>query len=184
MGDEQRQHLELTRSIAERFNNKYGQTFAIPEALISKETGRIMSLSNPEQKMSKSEADPKGTIGILDDPKEIRRKIKEAVTDSGKEIEYNPIKKPAISNLLAIYHGFSGKSFEELMATYGGKKYAEFKNDLAEVVVEGLSPIQKKYSVLMKDKANLKKILAGGAKKAKTIANETLLEAKKKMGLF
>lgn len=182
VGEDQLQHIELTRSIAERFNNKYGETFVIPKPILIKESARIMSLTNPAFKMAKSDDDQNGAIGLTDSPDEIQRKIKSAVTDSGSEIKYDLEKKPAISNLLSIYEGFSGKTRQEIEKTYIGKNYAEFKNDLAEVIIDGLKPIQKRFTELQKDESQILKILKNGAEKAEPLAKSTLDVVKQKIG--
>jgi len=180
VGEDQLQHIELTRSLAEKFNNRFGQTFKIPQPLLHKETGRIMGLNDPKEKMSKSSPASHNYITLLESPQEIRRKIKIAVTDSGKEVRYDKESKPAISNLMAIYSGFSGLSYSEIEKKYKGKFYAEFKADLAEIVVRELSLIQKKYNSL--PKKDTLRILKKGAETAKKIANEALKEVKDKMG--
>lgn len=184
VGEDQLQHIELTRSLAERFNNRYGKTFAIPEGQVKKETARILSLDNPAEKMSKSDENEKSRINLTDSPSQIREKIKTAVTDSGTEIAYNPAKKPAISNLLVIFSEFSGKPIRELERFYAGKSYAEFKHDLAEAVISGLAPLQKKWRELEADKEAVLFILRDGSKKATAIANKTLREVKEKIGFL
>ncbi len=184
VGEDQIQHIELTREIADRFNKRFGKTFPIPKAILpQKETARIKSLQNPTKKMSKSDDDPNGAIMLLDSPEEIRRKIKIAVTDSGKEIKYDPEKKPAISNLLGIFSGFSEKSIPELEKEFKGKGYAEFKAILSELLIEKLTSIQEKFDSLIKDQEKLKTILNTGSKKAKLVAQSTIEEVKVKMGL-
>ncbi|MBI3620243.1 tryptophan--tRNA ligase [Candidatus Roizmanbacteria bacterium] len=176
VGEDQRQHIELTRDIAERFNKIFSPTFSLPRPMIDKSAPRIMSLQSPRSKMSKSDKDPGGTVNLLDPPEEIRNKIRRAVTDSGKEIRVGA-DKPALTNLLTIYAKFSGKSVKEIELMYQGKGYADFKNDLAEVVIAALKPIQQKYQALRQDSAGLEKILddgrnfAGGksAKKTKQV---------------
>lgn len=184
VGQEQLQHLELTRSIAERFNNKYGNTFTIPVAVLEKYTARILSVAHPSQKMSKSELDKNGTIEIMDSEEQIRQKIKTAVTDSGTEITYDPKSKPALSNLIAIYSGFSNKSISEIEKNYHEKKYAEFKKDLAEIIIAGLKPIQEKFQELSKNKNEVKRILKNGATEAQNISSKTLTEVKNKIGIL
>jgi len=179
VGEDQKQHIELTRMIARKFNSQFGKTFVIPEALVYGTGARIMSLTDPSEKMSKSI--PQGCLFMTDSPADIKDKIKRAVTDSGKKIEYTP-KKPAVANLMTIYHCLSGLSYSEIEKKYKGKGYADFKKDLAEVVIKGLKPIQKKIKEL--DPAQVKKILDQGAKDAQVIAQKTLKEAKKKMGLI
>ncbi len=182
IGEDQLQHLEFTRALARKFNNRFGKTFKEPRALVQKETARIMALDDPAKKMSKSAANPNNYVALLDSPADIRRKIKTAVTDSGKEIRYNEIDKPAISNLISIYGSFSGLSFKEVEQQYADKSYAEFKNGLAELLIEKLEPMQERYQELLKNKGDVLKILKAGAKKAATAANKTLADTKKKAG--
>jgi tryptophanyl-tRNA synthetase len=185
VGEDQIQHIELTREIAKRFNKRFGQIFPLPRPILPPEgAARIRSLQNPEKKMSKSDADPNGAIMLLDTPEEIRRKIKIAVTDSGKEIIYDPKKKPAISNLLVIAAGFSGKSIAELEKEFKGRGYAEFKTYLSDILISKLKPIQEKFSKLLKNPDELKRILDDGKKRSRVIAASTLLEVKQKMGLL
>lgn len=184
VGEDQLQHLELTRTLARKFNNRFGKFFKIPRPLAVKETARIMGLDDLVKKMSKSAANPANYIALLDSPAEIRRKIKTAVTDSGKEIIYSPETKPAISNLAAIYSAFSGLTFSRIEEKYRGTGYAEFKNDLAELLIKQLAPIQKRYQKLIKDKKGLLAELAQGAKKADSVASPTLQKAKKRMGFL
>jgi len=182
IGDDQKQHLELTQDLAERFNSKFGKTFPIPKAFfLEKNYSRIKSLLNPNKKMAKS--NPDEAILILDSPDEIKRKIKKAVTDSGKEIKFDLNSKPAISNLLTIYSGFSDKSIEELEKEFQNKSYSEFKESLIQLLIEKLIPIQKKYNEFIKDQENLINILEKGSLLAQKTAYKTLLEVKQKMGL-
>ncbi len=183
VGEDQKQHVELTRTIARKFNNKFGKAFLLPKAQLPKFGARIMSLNNPVQKMSKSFG-PQSYIALSDSSSIVIEKIKRAVTDSGKEIKYDLKKKPAISNLLTIYHLFSKKSIKELEKKYKNKDYAEFKKDLAKVIIKGLQPFQEKRKKLEKNPQLVKKILAEGTKKAQKIAQETMEEVKKKMGLL
>jgi len=180
VGEDQKQHVELTRTIARKFNNQFGKVFTIPEALVQKTGARIMSLTDPTKKMSKSM--PQGCLAMTDSPTLIEEKIKKAVTDSGKEIQYSP-KKPAILNLMAIHHCFSGLSYNEIEKKYKGKGYGQFKQDLAKIVVKALKPFQTKKKDLEKKPDQVKKILDQGNKKAQKIASQTLDRAKKKMGL-
>lgn len=184
VGEDQKQHIELARSLAERFNNRFGQTFTIPEALIEKSGARIMGLDDPSKKMSKSAQNPENYIALLDSPDDIHKKIKIAVTDSGKEIVFDPKNKPAISNLLQIFGLFTGASTNELEKKYSGQGYAEFKKDLAEVVINGLKPIQEKYRELKKNPEAVMKILEEGAEKAQAISLKTLKNVKEKIGLI
>lgn len=184
VGEEQLQHLELTRTLARKFNNRFGKTFKEPRALIQKETARIMGLDDPTKKMSKSSTDPNGYIALLDSPEEIRRKIKIAVTDSGRDIRYDERSKPAVSNLMIIYSAFSGMPVSQIEKKYRAKGYADFKHDLAELLVEKLSPLQKKYRELSRDDKKLLTILRSGAKKADAVASKTLKKVKDKMGFL
>ena len=184
IGEDQLQHIELTRMIARKFNSTFGETFAIPEPFINKEGKRIMGLDDPLKKMSKSAENPKNYIALLDSPETIREKIKAAVTDSASEIKYDMENKPAISNLLTIYSLFSRKTIAELEKEYDGKNYSVFKNDLAEIIIEGLSPIQKKYKELSANPDYIKKVLRDGAEKAKAIASQTMAEVRSKIGFL
>ena len=184
VGEDQLQHIELTRTIARKFNSTFGETFAIPEPFINKEGKRIMGLDDPSKKMSKSAENTKNYIALLDSPETIREKIKAAVTDSASEIKYDMKNKPAVSNLLTIYSLFSGKAIAELEKEYEGKNYSVFKKDLAEVIIEGLSPIQKKYKELSANPDYLKKVLRDGAEKAKNIASQTMAEVRSKIGFL
>jgi len=180
VGEDQLQHVELARSLVERFNNKYGETFVLPEPILQKESARIMSIARPDQKMSKSEDDPKGTIGLLDSPEEIREKIKSAVTDSAKDFDFDP--KGPIPNLINIYAGAAKITADEVKARFKGKSYAEFKDSLAGAIIEGLTPIQNRYKKL--SDSDVLEILYDGAKSASLIAEKTLTEVKEKLGLL
>ncbi|TSC52110.1 MAG: tryptophanyl-tRNA synthetase [Parcubacteria group bacterium LiPW_39] len=182
VGEDQQQHVELARTLAERFNRNFGETFIVPEALIKKEGARIMALDDPTKKMSKSAKSPLNYIALTDPPDLIREKIKKAVTDSGKQILYRP-DKPALANLLTIYSLLGNKSIKELEKQYQGKGYAEFKKDLAETIIEFLAPFQKKYTSLDKNPDYVLKILHDGAQKAQTISEKTMKEVKDKVGL-
>jgi tryptophanyl-tRNA synthetase len=183
VGEDQRQHVELARVVARKFNNIYGDIFKEPQELIQKEAARIMSLTDPTAKMSKSDYDPIGSIGLLDSPDQIREKIKKAVTDSGKEIIYRP-DKPAISNLLTIYSSFSGLPIKEIENKYKETNYSQFKDELAEVVVNGLAPFQKKYAAIDKNQDYVLEVINSGAKKAKDIAEPMMKEVRQKIGLI
>ncbi|MBL7078147.1 tryptophan--tRNA ligase [Candidatus Shapirobacteria bacterium] len=182
VGDDQKQHVELTRDLAQRFNSRYGEVFTEPEVSLQKVGARVMSLQDPSAKMSKSDEDPNGTIDLLDSLEEVKKKIMSAVTDSGKEIVFKK-EKLAISNLLGIYSQLGNISIEELEKKYQGKGYGEFKKDLVEAVVEFLKPIQKKYYRIMKNQEGLEKILKQGGEKARAISQKTLAEVYKVMGL-
>ena len=182
VGEDQRQHLELSRTLARRFNGQYGETFVVPEPMILEVGARVMALDDPTAKMSKSRPTPGGYVALLDEPDDVRRKIRRAKTDSGAEITATG-DKPAISNLLNIYAALSGKTIPELEDEYRGKGYGDLKKDLAEVVVEGLSPIREKAFVLLDDPRILDEILEEGAEKARAVAKETLHSAWAKLGL-
>jgi tryptophanyl-tRNA synthetase len=182
VGEDQRQHLELSRTLARRFNNQYGETFVVPEPMILPVGARIMALDDPTQKMSKSAPTPAGYIELLDEPDTIRRKVRRAKTDSGSEISASP-DKPAISNLLGIYAALSGKPVSEIEVDYEGKGYGDFKKDLGEIVVEALTPIRERTLELLEDPRELDGILEAGAERASKVADATLRDAQAKMGL-
>lgn len=182
VGDDQKQHLEITRDLAQRFNNRFNDIFTIPEIRIPKVGARIMSLQDPTKKMSKSDENEKGFISMLDEPKRIEKKIKSAVTDSEGIVKYDKENKPGVSNLLIIYSSCSGESIKSLEAKYEGKGYGEFKQDVANAVIDTLQPIQERYAELINSE-KLDDILDQGADKASFIANKTVAKAKKAMGL-
>lgn len=182
VGEDQKQHLELTRNLAQRFNQKYGDTFTVPEAYIAKEGAKVMSLQDPTKKMSKSDPNPKGYIALLDDEAIIRKKIMSAVTDSVGTIAYDPKERPGISNLLTIYDVFSGEGIDNICKKYEGKGYAEFKTDLAQIVVNAIRPIQEKYNALIKSD-ELDKILDEGRDYASKIAFKKISKVYNKIGL-
>ena len=182
VGEDQRQHLELTRTLARRFNGLYGETFVVPEPMILKTGARVMALDDPTSKMSKSSPTPAGYVALLDEPDVIRRKIRRAKTDSGTEVVASP-EKPAITNLLGIYAGLTGRAVPEIEEQYRGKGYGDFKKDLAEVVVDVLSPIRERTLELMDDPRELDEVLEAGAEKARGVARSTLHDAWAKLGL-
>ena len=184
VGEDQIQHIELARSIAERFNNKFGETFKIPKPLIQKETARIMALDDPKKKMSKSADSVDSYIALIDTPDEIRRKIKKAVTDSDDEICFDPNQKPAISNLLTIFAGIADKSIEDIKAEFGGKSYAAFKEALAEEIIETLEPFQEKCAKLQQKPEHLIHILRNGAIRAAELAAPTIIDVRNKIGFI
>jgi len=184
VGEDQLQHIELTRALAKRFNNRFGKTFTVPRALLRKDTARIMGLDDPSRKMSKSAPSPANYVALLDSPADIRKKIKSAVTDSGKEIRYDEETKPAISNLMRIYGGFADLDFPAIEEKYRQKGYAQFKSDCADILIERLAPLQKRYRALSKDKSHLVLILREGAQRASTVAEKTLRSAREKMGFL
>ena len=181
VGEDQRQHLELTRTIARNFNKLFGKTFKEPAALHTK-TPRIMSLNNPDQKMSKSI--PSGCLFLSDPPAVIKKKVMSATTDSNKSIGYDPKKRPGVSNLIDIYSAFAGISTSEVVKMFKGVGYAQFKADLAGLIIKSLEPFQLKRAKLLKDKKKIMKILEDGALKAQPIASKKLKEVKKKAGLI
>ncbi len=182
VGEDQEQHVELARTIARRFNQKFGETFKIPEAKLPKLGARIMSLKEPSKKMSKTDS-PESYIGIFDEPEDIKKKIMSTVTDTGKQIKYNPIKKAGISNLLTIYSSFSGKTVKEIENKFKNKGYAELKKSLVELLTDSLEPFRKKRKELLTREVYVNEILEQGRKKAKIIAESTMSSVKKKMGL-
>jgi tryptophanyl-tRNA synthetase len=182
VGDDQKQHLELTRDIAERFNRKFGDVFVIPEPMIAEVGSRVMSLDDPTKKMSKSNPNPGSYISMLDEPKVIEKKIKRSVTDSENEIRFDPENKAAVSNLLSIYSLMTEKAIPEVEQHFQGKGYGALKGELAEVVVEKLAPIQEKYHYYF-NSTELDNILKHGAVKASLVADETLAKVKKAIGV-
>lgn len=183
VGQDQKQHVELTREIARKFNRKFGRTFKLPRVQLQKIGAKIMSLEDPTKKMSKTD-NPKTWIGIFDSSREIKEKIMAAVTDSGKEIIYEPSHKPGISNLLTIYSLFSAKPIKKIENGFRGRGYLEFKEALANLLSHSLSAFREKRKELLKRRSYIDQILAAGAKKARTIASATLQAAKQKMGLM
>lgn len=183
VGKDQQQHVELTREIARHFNGKFGKVFKEPKVILPKVGEKIMSLQNPKKKMSKTD-DPRGCINLFDTPEEIRKKITSAVTDTGKTIVYDPQKKPGISNLLTIYSLFSGKTIKELEKKFKGRGYAKLKKSLAELLIDSLEPLQRKRKELLSREVYVKEILEKGRKRAQILAQSTITEVKKKMGLI
>ncbi len=181
VGEDQRQHLELTRDVARNFNREFGETFIEPKGIYV-EGLRIKSLDDPSKKMSKSL--PKGCIYLSDSPEEISRKVKVAVTDSGSTIEWNPDEKPALSNLLLIYSSLSGMSIEEIVKEHEGSNYASFKEALSNIIIDAFAPFRERRAEIASDIDSVRSIMEEGGKRASKIANATLSEVKKKMGLF
>ena len=183
VGHDQKQHCELTRDVAIRFNNLYGETFKVPEPFIPKVGARVMSLSAPDSKMSKS--DPAGCVFLMDPPDEIARKFKRAVTDSDTEncVRFAPEEKPGVANLMSIYSAVTGKSFEQIEAEFAGKGYGVFKPAVGEAVIESLRPIREEAERIMADKAYLQQVYTEGAQKASYIARKTLRKVYKRVGL-
>jgi len=182
VGDDQKQHIELTRDLAERFNRKYNDIFTIPDIRIPKNGARIMSLQDPTKKMSKSDPNKKAIITLLDDLKTIEKKIKSAVTDSEGIVRYDPINKPGVANLLTIEAALTGESIESLVSKYEGSGYGDFKSSVAQAVTHHLAPIQERYKALL-DSDELDTILDAGAEKANFLANKTLKKMENAMGL-
>jgi tryptophanyl-tRNA synthetase len=184
VGDDQKQHVELTRDLAGRFNSRFGQTFAIPEPMILKETARIYDLQNPNSKMSKSAESHAGVVWLLDEPTVTAKKIKSAVTDAGREVRYDVAEKPGVSNLLTIFSVLADRTINSLETDYEGRGYGDFKKDLAEVVVETFAPIRTRALELLDDPAELDRVLAGNADRAAAIADETLATVYDRIGLL
>ncbi|MEU9707252.1 tryptophan--tRNA ligase [Streptomyces sp. NPDC047967] len=184
VGEDQRQHIELTRDLAERFNGRYGPTFTVPAPYILKETAKIFDLQDPAVKMSKSASTPKGLINLLDDPKVTAKKVKSAVTDTDTVIRYDVEKKPGVSNLLSILSTLSGSPVEELERGYEGKGYGALKTDLAEAMVEFVTPFRSRTQEYLDDPETLDSILAKGAEKARAVAAETLAQTYDRMGFL
>jgi len=183
VGEDQRQHLELARDLAQRFNNRYKKTFRIPEPYILKETAKIYDLQDPTTKMSKSASSPNGLVSLLDDPKVTAKKIRSAVTDSGTEVRYDIAEKPGVSNLLTIFSALTGETIETLEQKYAGAGYGAFKGDLAEAMVAFVTPFRDRTHELLDDKAYLDKVLADGAGRARVVASRTLADAYDRVGL-
>ncbi|HET6858602.1 MAG TPA: tryptophan--tRNA ligase [Streptomyces sp.] len=184
VGEDQRQHIELTRDLAERFNGRFGETFTVPAAYILKETGKIFDLQDPTAKMSKSASSPKGLINLLDEPKVTAKKIKSAVTDTDTVISYDPVGKPGVSNLLSIYSTLTGATVADLEKSYEGKMYGALKTDLADAMVEFVTPFRARTQEYLDDPETLDSILAKGAEKARAVAAETLAQTYDKVGLL
>ncbi|HEX3707269.1 MAG TPA: tryptophan--tRNA ligase [Mycobacteriales bacterium] len=184
IGEDQRQHLELTRDLAQRFNSRFGETFVVPDALIVKATAKIVDLQDPASKMSKSSESQAGVVDILDEPAAITKKIKRAVTDTGSEIRFNPEQQPGVSNLLTIFSTLSGRPMDELVASYAGKGYGDLKTEVAQVVVEYFTPIRERTEKWLSDEAALDDVLAAGAQRAREVAGETLHAAYDAVGFL
>ncbi len=182
VGKDQEQHVELARTIARKFNQIFGQTLKEPKVLLPKIGAKIMSLQNPKKKMSKTD-DPRGCIGLFDEPEEIQKKIMSAVTDTGKVIKYDQKKKPGISNLLTIYSLFSEKTIKEIEKKIKGKGYADFKKSLAKLLINSLEPFRRKRKELLSREVYVRDILNKGNRRAQIIARSTMAEVRKKMGL-
>jgi tryptophanyl-tRNA synthetase len=183
VGEDQRQHIELTRDLATRFNSRFGETFVIPEGVILKETAKIYDLQNPEAKMSKS-GDPKGLVNIMDESSVIVKKIKSAVTDTDAAIRFDREAKPGVSNLLGIHSAISGQSIDALVAHFDGKGYGDLKGEVAEVVLSAVEPIRDRANELLADPAELDRLLAKGAAKANELAEKTLATVYERVGFI
>ncbi|ASU80014.1 tryptophan--tRNA ligase [Actinopolyspora erythraea] len=182
VGEDQRQHLELSRTLAQRFNSRFGSTFVVPEAHIPQDTARIFDLQDPTSKMSKSI--PSGVVEFMEDPKRTAKKVRSAVTDNERDIRYDPENKPGVSNLLVIYSGMTGRSVAELETAYEGSGYGDLKKDLGAVLVDFLTPFQQRVAEYLDDPAELDKILRRGAERARAVASRTLREAYDRVGFL
>ena len=184
VGEDQRQHLELTRTLAQRFNHRFGETFVVPEAYIPKATAKITDLQEPTAKMSKSSSSPQGILDLLDEPSRLRKKIMRAVTDTGTEIVADEVNKPGITNLLRIHSALSGTTIEDLERRYAGQGYGTLKRDLAEIVVDTFAPIRERTEKLIADEGQLDRMLARGADRAAKVARETMAAVRERMGFL
>jgi tryptophanyl-tRNA synthetase len=182
VGDDQRQHVELTRDVAQRFNSRFGETFVVPEAVILTVGARIMDLQNPEKKMSTTGGSEQGTVYVLDEPNAIIKKFKSAVTDSGREIRHSP-EKPGVSNLLEVLAVIRGSSIEQLESEFDGAGYGDFKLAVGEAVVDYLAPVRERYGALRADETGLEATLRTGAEKARAIAEQTMRDVRTAMGV-
>lgn len=184
VGEDQMQHLEITRDIAERFNKIYGETFVIPEGYVRKASARIMGLQDPTSKMSKSATNLNDVIFLEDEPDVILKKFKKAVTDSENKVKFDPENKPGVSNLMQIYSAITSKSMEDIEKEFEGSGYGDFKVKVAQAVIEKIEPIQKKYKELLENPEYLEKIYTKGAENARKLASKTLQEVKEKIGII
>src|SRR6266567_7967329 len=184
VGEDQRQHLELTRDLAQRFNHRFGSTFVVPGPYIVKDVAKIADLQDPTVKMSKSSSSPQGIIDVLEDPASIRRKISRAVTDAGSEIRADDAAKPGVTNLLRIYAALTGDSLDALEQQYQDSGYGAFKKDLAEVVVDALAPVRERTEKILADEAELDRMLADGAARARDVATATMALVRDRVGFL
>jgi tryptophanyl-tRNA synthetase len=184
VGEDQRQHLELTRDLAQRFNHRFGQTFVVPGPYIVKDVAKITDLQDPTVKMSKSSSSPQGIIDVLEDPASIRKKIARAVTDMGSEVKADEENKPGVTNLLQIYSALTGDSAADLEQRYAGAGYGAFKKDLGEVVVDTLAPIRERTEKMLADDAELDRLLADGAARAREVASKTMASVRERVGFL
>jgi tryptophanyl-tRNA synthetase len=184
VGDDQRQHVELTRDLALRFNHRFGETFVVPKATFPAVGARVMDLQQPTAKMSKSSESPQGTVLVLDPPESIVKKVRAAVTDSGSDVRYDPDGKPGISNLLDLYAAATGTGRDETAAKFAGSGYGALKSDVADAVVEYLRPVRERYEALARDPGEVDRLLVAGAEVAEEIANRVLERARTAAGLL
>jgi tryptophanyl-tRNA synthetase len=184
VGEDQRQHLELTRDLSQRFNSRFGKTFTPPEPYILKDAAKVYDLQEPGAKMSKSASSPAGIVELLDEPKASAKKIRSAVTDTGREIVYDPVEKPGVSNLLVIYSALANRSVAELEQDYQGKGYGDLKKDLGEVLIEWVTPIRDRVKSYLDDPGELDKILGRGAERARETASRTVATVYDRVGLL
>ncbi len=182
VGEDQRQHLELTRDLAQRFNHRYKKTFRLPEPYILKSTAKILDLQNPAIKMSKSNSSVSGIVEMLDDPKVSAKKIRSAITDSGSDVRFDEESKPGISNLLTIYSALTGREIADLEKDYAGRGYGDFKGDLADVVVDFVTPFRDRTLALLDDRSELERVLQAGAETAGAVARRTLSDVYDRVG--
>ncbi|MFD1825621.1 tryptophan--tRNA ligase [Mumia zhuanghuii] len=182
VGEDQRQHLELTRDLAQRFNSRYGDTFTVPEPFIVAGTAKILDLQDPTIKMSKSASSPKGILEILEEPKSAAKKIRSAVTDSDGEVRFDAEEKPGVSNLLSIYAALTGRAVDDIAAQYAGRGYGAFKVDLSEIVSDFVTPLRERTNALLEDKGELDAILRDGAQRAREVASKTLGDVYDRVG--
>jgi tryptophanyl-tRNA synthetase len=181
VGEDQRQHLELTRDLATRFNSRYGETFVVPEATVARVAARVMDLQDPTRKMSKSDESPQGTILVLEDLDQVARKIRRAVTDTENEVRFDPANKPGVSNLLGVLAACTGVAPQELASSY--TQYGPLKADTADAVVEYLRPIQARYAELAADPAGTREVLVRGAERARELAALKMAQVRERLGL-
>jgi tryptophanyl-tRNA synthetase len=184
VGDDQRQHVELARDVAIRFNHRFGETFVVPKATFPEVSARVMDLQHPERKMSKSDVSPQGTVLLLDDPKVIAKKFKSAVTDSGSEVRHDRAEKPGVSNLIEIYGAVTGQSIDAVEREFEGKQYGAFKSAVADAVVEFVRPVQERYHALLAEPGEVDARLARGADAAEAMAEPVLERASNSAGLL
>jgi len=183
VGDDQRQHLELTRDLAIRFNSRFGDTFTVPSGFIPEAAARVMDLQSPDKKMSKS-LPPAGCVNLLDDPAVTAKKIRSAVTDTGREVVFDPETKPGVSNLLTIHSALSGRTIAELEDSFAGRGYGDLKKELAEVVTDFVTPVRARTQELLRDPAELERVLAAGAARAREVAGATVAQAYERVGFL